>query len=48
MSFIEPDLERDEITVTYDPAQVTTTRLLKIVVEQGFESAIRPTRPDNP
>jgi len=45
VSFIEPDLEQDEITVTYDPARVTTARLLAIVVEQGFESAIRPTRP---
>ena len=42
MSFIEPDLDKDQITVTYDPARVTTARLLEVVDEQGFEGVIRP------
>ena len=42
MSFIEPDLERDRIIVTYDPARVTTARLLQVVDEQGFEEVETP------
>ena len=45
MSFIEPDLERDQITVTFDPMRVTTARLLEIVGEQGFEGTIRAAGP---